>query len=214
RELVYEETRTQNINVFKMNYRRPVLRSATSSNITTLSYLQRETNNAVKNVNIVVKSTDIIGFLWKTGTANSNSVTGGPFASTILGQSVTLNRLIYQGTITGGPAPNYSWESGTGAISRVELYYTALTSCSGLPTAGVASATTRNCASEPFTLSLSGTTMAGGITYQWESSPAGANNFSPISVATNSSHTVTSQTADTDYRAIITCTNSNSSDTS
>src|SRR5690606_2586351 len=207
-------TGTQNIHVFKINDPTPVLFSATSSNFTTLAYIQGATNNVVQNVNIVVNAGDIIGVLGQAGTANSYSVTGGPFASTILGQPVTLNRLIYQGTITGGPAPNYSWESGTGAISRVELYYTALTSCSGLPTAGVASATTRNCASEPFTLSLSGTTMAGGITYQWESSPAGANNFSPISGATNSSHTVTNQTADTDYRAIITCTNSNSSDTS
>ena len=86
--------------------------------------------------------------------------------------------------------------------------------CTGTPTAGVASATTRNCASEPFTLSLAGATMAGGITYQWESSPSGANNFSPIPGATNASHTVTNQTVTSDYRCIVTCTNSNSTDTS
>src|SRR5690606_28119820 len=92
----------------------------------------------------------------------------------------------------------------------------SLPPCAGIPTAGVATVdpVILPCAGQPFTLSVAGSTIAGGITYQWESSPAGTNNFSPISGATNSSHTVTNQTADTDYRAIITCTNSNSSDTS
>src|SRR5690606_31318496 len=70
------------------------------------------------------------------------------------------------------------------------------------------------CNSEPFTLSVAGATMGGGLIYQWESSPAGANNFSPISGATIVSYTVTNQTADTDYRLVITCSNSNSSNTS
>src|SRR5690606_6388933 len=42
----------------------------------------------------------------------------------------------------------------------------------------------------------------------------GTNNFSPISGATTASYTVTNQTADTDYRFVVTCTKSNSNDTS
>src|SRR5690606_28342902 len=91
---------------------------------------------------------------------------------------------------------------------------TSTVPCTGTPTAGTASATSRNCNSEPFTLSVQGATAGGNITYQWESSPAGTNNFSPISGATTASYTVTNQTTDTDYRFVVTCTNSNSDDTS
>src|SRR5690606_37863903 len=124
----------------------------------------------------LVNAGDIIGVLGQAGTVNSYSVTGGPYPSTIMGLPIALNRLIYQGAITGGPAINYSWEQGTGAISRVELYYTSPTPCSGQVTAGTATASVANaCPAVPFDLSLTGSTMAGGITYQWQSSPAGAN---------------------------------------
>src|SRR5690554_204418 len=99
--------------------------------------------------------------------------------------------------------------SGNGTV-----IITSLTPCAGTPTSGTASATPRSCTSEPFTLSLSGATTGGGLTYQWQRSDAGANNFSNISGATTDSYTVTNQTVASDYRCIITCTNSNSSDTS
>src|SRR5690606_2751536 len=150
----------------------------------------------------------------QAGTVNSYSVTGGPFPSTILGQNVTLNRLIYQGTITGGPAPNYSWETGTGAISRVELYYASPTPCSGTVTAGTATASVTNaCGGVAFDLSLTGSTLAGRITYQWQSSPQGAKTWTNIPPPTNMSYTVANQTVATDYRCIVTCTNSNSTQT-
>src|SRR5690606_23410422 len=86
--------------------------------------------------------------------------------------------------------------------------------CSGQVVAGTASALPRSCPSEPVDLSLTGNTVAAGITYQWESSPAGTNTWSPIPGATSSSYTENNQTADTDYRCIVTCTNSNTTDTS
>lgn len=83
--------------------------------------------------------------------------------------------------------------------------------CAGVPTAGVATANPAilPCAGQPFTLSVSGLTIAGGITYQWENSIAGANNFTTISGATSSTYLVNNFTADTDYRCVITCTVSN-----
>src|SRR5690606_22170596 len=88
--------------------------------------------------------------------------------------------------------------------------------CTGTPTAGTASITpaTRTCASESFTLTVSGSTRGGGITYQWQRSDAGANNFSDITGATSSSYTITNQTAASEYRYLVTCTNCNSTDTS
>src|SRR5690606_4463036 len=49
--------------------------------------------------------------------------------------------------------------------------------------------------------------------YQWQSSPQGAGTFTDIPGATSSSYNA-SQTAATDYRCIVTCTNSNSTATS
>src|SRR5690554_1795941 len=86
--------------------------------------------------------------------------------------------------------------------------------CSGQVVAGTASAPARSCSSQPVDLSLTGNTVAAGITYQWESSPAGTNTWSPIPGATASSYTETNQTVDTDYRCIVVCTHSNTTDTS
>src|SRR5690554_1370316 len=87
---------------------------------------------------------------------------------------------------------------------------TSMASCTGTPTVGTASATTRSCNSQPFTLSVTASTKMGDITYQWQSSPAGAGTWTDIPGATAASYTVTNQTADTDYRFVVTCTNSGS----
>src|SRR5690606_24480175 len=91
----------------------------------------------------------------------------------------------------------------------------ALPSCTGPVSAGVASASVTNaCASVPFSVSLTGATMAGGITYQWQSSPVGAGTFTNIQGATSTSYTVANQTIATDYRCVVVCTNGNTTDIS
>src|SRR5690554_2554704 len=88
--------------------------------------------------------------------------------------------------------------------------------CAGTPTAGTADVTpaSRACASQPFTLSLTGSTIASGISYQWESTPTGTAAWAPIPTATTSTFVVTNQTVASDYRCVVTCANSSSSDTS
>src|SRR5690606_13454817 len=103
---------------------------------------------------------------------------------------------------------------GYGETHDYSVNILSLTPCTGTPTAGTASATQRTCAGDPFTLSLTGSTVGGNLTYQWQSSPAGAGTWTNLTAATTISYTVTNQTADTDYRCIVTCTTSNSSDTS
>ena len=103
---------------------------------------------------------------------------------------------------------------GSGDTEDYDITVVPATPCSGTPTAGIASATPRACTSQPFTLSVVGTTIAANMTYQWQSSPAGAGTFTNIGTATNMFHTVTNQIAATDYRFIATCTTSNSTDTS
>ncbi|RYM33813.1 T9SS type A sorting domain-containing protein [Brumimicrobium glaciale] len=202
---------TQNIHIMKINDATPVTYATSSTNFTTLSYIQGAPNNVIQSVNILVNQGDIIGILGQAGTSNSYSVTGGPYPSTILGQSLTLNRLIYQGNITAGPAPNYSWEPGSGAISRVEMYYTSPAPCTGTPSGGTAIAPSLACGA--FGLSLSGSTPAAGITYQWLSAPTATGPWTPIAGATSPNETIT-QTASTHYKCEVTCSNSSLLDSS
>ncbi|RRA90357.1 GEVED domain-containing protein, partial [Paenimyroides viscosum] len=106
---------------------------------------------------------------------------------------------------------SYTW----GETHDYNVNILALTPCSGTVNAGVATANvTSTCVGSSFVLSSTGVTYGGGVTYQWQRSPAGTNTFTNISGATNASHTITGQTAATDYRLIVTCTNSNSTQTS
>ena len=128
-------------------------------------------------------------------------------------------------TGNGGATGNFAWEYTTGFSNyiigegtvaaykhrpNIKFTYTPGVTCTGTPTAGTATVASRSCNSEPISLSLTGNTIAGGITLQWQSSPQGSNTFTDIQGATSSLHTVTNQTSSTDYRCIVTCTNSSS----
>ncbi|HSN61793.1 MAG TPA: right-handed parallel beta-helix repeat-containing protein, partial [Ferruginibacter sp.] len=88
---------------------------------------------------------------------------------------------------------------------NVTLNWTPATACSGVPVAGTATANPSTvCLGIPFNLSLSGTTVASGLTYQWQSSPDNIT-FTDIPGATSFSYSAT-QLVTTYYRAIVTCT--------
>ena len=106
---------------------------------------------------------------------------------------------------------------GQGEFEDYTVTIAASTACAGTPAVAVASSSVANaCYNASFTLNATNLPAAGttGITYQWQSSPAGAGTFTAISGATTVPYTVTSQTAATDYRLIITCSNSTQSSTS
>lgn len=85
--------------------------------------------------------------------------------------------------------------------------------CAGAPTGGSATSSKAvACSGENFILSATGTTIAIGITYQWQSSPDNVN-WTNIPGATNLSLT-TSQTSSKYYRLVVTCTNSSTSSNS
>lgn len=85
--------------------------------------------------------------------------------------------------------------------------------CTGTPNAGTAVANpSMVCLGSSFTLSLSGSTSASGITYQWQSSVDNVN-FVNIAGANSSSYTGTQSTSNY-YRAITVCTPGGGSDTS
>lgn len=97
---------------------------------------------------------------------------------------------------------------------QMQLVYTAANQCSGQPTAGSAQTSSANvCPDVPFTLSLSGNSQAGGITYQWQSSANMASGYTNILGATSAGYSTT-QTVNTYYRCVTTCVSALQSDTS
>lgn len=116
-------------------------------------------------------------------------------------ESYTFNTVL--GTTYYIYLAHYSTSStvtGTFTISR-----DCETPCSGAPNAGVASASPAviGCSSSTTTLSASGLSAGGGITYQWQSSPNNSA-WTNISGATSNSY-VASPTADTYYRIVSYC---------
>ena len=83
----------------------------------------------------------------------------------------------------------------------------ATTPCNGTPTAGTTvSSSSSVCTGKAYQLSLSGTTNAFGISYQWYESPSGLNSWTPITSATNSTYTNTmTQGGSTDYFCEVAC---------
>ena len=91
------------------------------------------------------------------------------------------------------------------------LTYIPQAACTGTPTAGTSVASlTAVCPLQNFNLSLTGNTVASGLTYQWQSAPFATGPWTNITGATTLVAT-TSQTSDTWYRCEVICTPSSSS---
>ncbi len=121
-------------------------------------------------------------------------------------------------TRDNGEGSVFAYDACTDYYSgETEDYYITIDTtlpCSGTPAAGSITGPTNICPGNPFTLSLAGYTLATGLTYQWKSSPTGAGTFTAIAGATNSTYSVSSLGASTDYELTITCTASGLSSTS
>ena len=97
--------------------------------------------------------------------------------------------------------------TGGGIASPISVAVTGLgaAACSGAPSSGAASITPANGSGlTVFTLLLTGYTVAGGVTFQWQSSPDGTT-WANIAGATNFTYTFTGISADMSYRAQVTC---------
>jgi len=106
------------------------------------------------------------------------------------------------------------WNATVAPPSGLEFTWTPPAPCSGTPSPGNTLSTTATaCSGASFTLTVSTPPTGTGLSYQWESSPAGAGTFTPISGATNASYTTT-QTAATDYQLTVTCVNGGGAGTS
>lgn len=99
-------------------------------------------------------------------------------------------------TITGG---------GLGCPTNIGVSGAGAAACSGTPAGGtaVASPTSGN-SSTAFALSLTGATVAGGITYQWQTSPDNST-WTNVPGETSATYAYSGLAANTYFRSVLTC---------
>ena len=90
---------------------------------------------------------------------------------------------------------------------NIVFAWTSAVACSGTPVAGTAisSATNITCPGTQFTLSLTGSTIASGLTYQWQSAPAASGPWTDITGATTSNYTTSQIETLKHYRSRVSC---------
>jgi hypothetical protein len=159
-----------------------------------------------------------------TGTVLSTTVFGNAAGATTLTLNAAslafiqsnLNAVITLGlTVTSSTRVfNISGYGGT-ATEQPQLSITYTVPCSGNPPVASATGPTAICPNKSFTLTTTGASTNTGISYQWESSPAGANTWTPIGGATAVNYTVSAGiTTATDYHFVTTCSNGGLTSTS
>jgi hypothetical protein len=92
-----------------------------------------------------------------------------------------------------------------GECEDYDFVVVASANCTGTPVAGTAASTSTSiCPGVNYTLSLTGSTQAAGLTYQWQSAPTATGPWTNIPTGTTPSF-ITSQLVDTWYQCIVTC---------
>jgi len=157
---------------------------------------------------------------WQAANSNAwdqNSVEVNPFFTNMAAGNFTPGNSLMDDM--GTPVPVATDLNGatrsvtTPDIGAIEF---SVPPCFGTPAPGTAAAAnnaTSACLGGPVDLLLTGFSLGGGISIQWEESPSGAGFWMPIAGATTSTFTDT-LTGPTDYRAIVTCANGGGFDVS
>ena len=158
-----------------------------------------ETVNTVKIVygtmTTVTSYTSQIGLKGASNTDYSNRSTTTNWSSTTSGTANTATA-----TLSSSVFP----------ASGLTFTWTPPVPCSGTPAGGTATSSVSGiCAgrSSTTTLGLTGGATGTGLTYQWQSSPAGTGSWANISGATTVPFTTASISTATDFRLVTTCTN-------
>ena len=127
---------------------------------------------------------------YSTITAGSYTFTGGGC------NLLTGTNIGFGGTLTSGI-------NNRGFIGSVS--FISGTSCTGTPNAGTTTSSVNPvCPSTPFNLSMANATFTSGLTYLWQSAPSATGPWTNIPGAITSSFPAT-QTVDTWYQCVVTC---------
>ncbi len=123
------------------------------------------------------------------------------------------NRRIYarfMPSATGAASGNIAVTGGgLSSAYNIAVTGTGASICTGTPTAGTAAVSpSSGNSTTTFTLSLTGTTSAGGLAYQWQRSTDGGTTWANIPNGLYSTCTVQGIFAPTQFRCVVTCTGS------
>lgn len=154
----------------------------------------------------LVETTNQIRFNYKTET---NAV--DPGSASVGLQGATVGDFLSLQDLSAAPSVSSVTEASGIVVkpaNNQRYTFTPAAACSGAPLGGttVASSATANCSSSPISLSLTGSTLGCGITFQWQSSTDNVT-WTPISGATSSTYAA-SVNGTTYYRCVTTCSNS------
>jgi hypothetical protein len=113
----------QNLQVVKFTATPPGF-PTTTTGFTTVHYSTGTPGTGFVPVNIPVLAGDVVGILGSrgSGTLTHSYSTTNPVNTTVFGQAMTLNRLVYQANMVTAQAGPLSNENG-GSLGRVELRY-------------------------------------------------------------------------------------------
>ena len=133
------------------------------------------------------------------GTYSSYSTTTTATSNTLVLSTVPVswNGYAYRCIVTN--------DGGSVTTSAAQIAVVTPPACTGTPTAGSATATTTAfCASGSSAINTTGTPLATGLAYQWQSS-SDSSSWNNISGATSTSYTTPAITTTTYYRMAVTC---------
>ena len=160
--------------------------------------------------NAIGSGTALASTIWTANGLQTASLgtAGNTFIQTNIGSTVNV------GFQRAGYLPYYiyGYPGSNADKPRLDVTFTVTTPCGSI-TSVTASGPSTTCAGNTITLSSATLPYAAGYDFQWQSSPAGANTWTPIANATNSSHTTTQATA-TDYQVVVTCPSTSATMTS
>ena len=166
---------------------------------------------ALSNLNLIVPAGATYQLAFSGTTIRYMTLTSGAGLNTFSAGGVNI--------ITGD---GISWAGGAYPATPVNyprglvggITFISGTACTGTPNAGTtATATNPVCPSVPFGLTMANATFTSGLTYQWQSAPSATGPWTNITGANTPGYSAT-QTIDTWYQCIVTCTATSSSSTS
>ena len=189
----------------------PAWTTVASNTVSGITNTALSVNNVITNMNFLIPAGAVYRFtLFTTGTNRYSGTGVGTCTPNNFSNSGTFLRVgDHQiGGLNVGYGATNNPRFFTGAITFIPA-----TACTGQPTAGTAVASANPvCPSVPTSLTLNGATLGSGLTYQWQSSADGIT-YTNIPGATAGAYNAT-QTTNTYYQCIVTCTASGLSSTS
>lgn len=150
------------------------------------------------------------GYTLFTGSSYVSSYTVGYTGGT-LSHTISVR---FEPTAASTYTGNVTIAGGGLTTINVPVTGTGSSGCTGTPTAGSVLCTpSYGTSGSTFAFSLVGSTVAGGLTYQWQSSTTAGGSYTPISGATGITYSVSGLSATTFYNCVVTCTSSGGTST-